>query len=165
MNTNHKLLTIALGVTLAGAAAAQTVVLAEPEVRTIVTRSGYADPLVIERDHDLWRVRSLSPAGEKVTLFVNADGEVIGAADVARTRIVETTTTTTTEVAPAPVPAPDPIHEGDVAALLVDAGFHDVHDVEYRDGVWKAEADDITGDDLEIHVDASTGLIVHVEDD
>lgn len=163
MNTKHKLLVIALGLSLAGAAAAETVILAEPEVRTIVTRHGYAEPLVVERDHDLWRVRSLNPAGEKVTVFVNADGEVIGAADVARTRIVETTTTTTTEVAP--VPAPDPVDEGEVASVLVDAGFHNVHDVEYRDGVWKAEADDITGDDLEIHVDASTGLIVHVEDD
>lgn len=163
MNTKHNLLAIALGLSLAGAAAAETVILAEPEVRTIVTRQGYAEPLVVERDHDLWRVRSISPAGEKVTVFVNADGEVIGAADVARTRIVETTTTTTTEVAP--VPAPDPVDEGDVASVLVDAGFHNVHDVEYRDGVWKAEADDITGDDLEIHVDASTGLIVHVEDD
>ena len=166
MNNTHKTLVIALGLAIAGGVSAETIVLAEPEVRTIVTRSGYAEPLVVERDHDLWRVRSVSPAGEKVTVFVNADGELLGASDVARTRIVETTTTTTRQVAPTVTRiAPDPIDEGEVASVLFDAGFHNVHDVDYADGVWRAEADDITGDDLEVHVDASTGAIVHVEDD
>ena len=38
-------------------------------------------------------------------------------------------------------------------------------DVSLRDGVWKAEADDITGSDFEVHVDAKSGQIVHIEDD
>jgi len=165
MNRKQKLLTIALGLTLTGAAAAETIVLAEPEVRTIVTRSGYAEPLVLERDRELWRVRSVNPAGEKVTLFVNAQGEILGGADVARTRIVETTTTTTT-TQPAPEAVViDRVDEGEVASVLFDAGFHNVHDVDFQNGVWKAEADDITGEDLEVHIDATTGMIVHVEDD
>jgi hypothetical protein len=160
MNSKHGILALALGLTLAGAAAAETIVLAEPEVRTIVTKAGYREPLVLKRDLDLWRVRSVSPTGQEVTLFVDADGKLLGAADVARTRIVTTTTTTTT----APV-APKPIDAATVNSVLVDAGFHNVHDVDFKDGRWKAEADDITGEDFEIHVDANTGLIVHVEDD
>lgn len=156
--TKTKILAASLGLALSGAVAADTIVLSEPEVRTIVTRSGYAEPVQIERDSDLWRVRSLSPAGQEVTLFVNADGQVLGASDVARTRLVQTTTTTTTRL-------PEPVTEGDVAQILVEAGFHNVHDVDFEGDVWKAEADDITGDDLEIHVDATTGAIVHVEDD
>ena len=158
MNSKHGILALALGLAMTGAAVAETIVLAEPEVRTIVTKAGYGEPVVIKRDLDLWRVRSVSPAGQEVTLFVDADGKLLGAADVARTRIV-TTTTTTTKVAPKPIDA------STVNSVLIDAGFHNVHDVDFKDGRWKAEADDITGEDFEVHVDANTGLIVHVEDD
>ena len=156
--TRFKLLAVSLGLSLAGAAAAETIVLAEPEVRTIVTRAGYAEPVKIVREGELWRVHSVAPAGGEVTLFVDADGKVLGASEVARTRIVTATTTT------APV-ARAPLDEADVTAVLVDAGFHNVHDVDRRGAVWKAEADDITGEDFEIHVDATSGLIVHIEDD
>jgi hypothetical protein len=158
MKSKHGIIAVALGLALAGAAVAETIILAEPEVRTIVTKAGYGEPLVLKRDQDLWRVRSVSPAGEEVTLFVDADGKLLGAADVARTRIV-TTTTTSTQVAPKPLDA------SMVTSVLADAGFHNVHDVGLDNGVWKAEADDITGEDFEVHIDANTGLIVHVEDD
>jgi membrane protein implicated in regulation of membrane protease activity len=159
MNSKHGLLAVALGLAMAGAAVAETIVLAEPEVRTIVTKAGYGEPILIKRDDQLWRVRSKSPAGQEVTIFVDADGKLLGAADVARTRLV-TTTTTTTKVVP-----PQPIDASAVTTVLADAGFHNVHDVSLSNGVWKAEADDITGEDFEIHVDANSGLIVHVEDD
>lgn len=159
MNRKHAILATALGLTFAAAATAETVILAEPEVRTIVTKAGYAEPLTIKREDTLWRVRSLNPTGQEVTLFVDESGKVLGASDVARTRIVTTTTTTTATPAPAPVDATT------VTQVLADAGFHDIHDVSLKNGVWKAEADDITGDDMEIHVDATTGRIVHVEED
>lgn len=59
------------------------------------------------------------------------------------------------------------ITEGDVSNVLREAGYDNVHDIEYLDdrGVWKAEADDATGEDFELHVDATTGEIVHFEDD
>jgi membrane protein implicated in regulation of membrane protease activity len=155
-----KLLAVSLGLSLAGAAAAETIVIAEPQVRTIVTQAGYAEPVNIVREGELWRVRSVAPAGDEVTIFVDANGEVLGAANVARTRIVETTT-----VAPVPRVVAAPLTEADVTAVLVEAGFHNVHDVDRRGNVWKAEADDITGEDFEIHVDATTGMIVHIEDD
>jgi hypothetical protein len=159
MNSKRAILAVALGLTLAGAAVAETVILAEPEVRTIVTKAGYGEPVVIKRDSDLWRVRSLSPAGQEVTLFVDANGKLLGAADVARTRITTTTTTTTAPAVTKPIAATD------VSLVLAEAGFHNVHDVSLSGGVWKAEADDITGEDFEIHVDANSGMIVHVEDD
>lgn len=165
MNATSKILTVALGLALAGAASADTIVLAEPEVRTIVTRHGYIEPVVVKREADLWRVRSVNPAGQEVTVFVNANGELLGASDVVRTRIVETTTTTTTAEPVAVEPLPAPVDATSVATVLADAGFHNVHDVDFDNGVWKAEADDITGEDFEIHVDPNSGLIVHVEDD
>ncbi len=155
---SNTLLATALGFALAGTAVAETIVIEEPQVRTIVTRAGYAEPVTVVRDSDLWRVTS-TKAGEDVTVFVDANGKLLGAADVNRTRIVSTTT-----VADARVVA-TPLDEAAVTTVLVDAGFHNVHDVDRNGEVWKAEADDITGEDFEIHVNARTGRIVHIEDD
>ena len=164
MTLNQSLLALLSGVALSVSALAATVVIKEPEVRAIVVEKGYRDPVVIGRDGELWRVQSYDGDAE-VTLFVNQQGEVLGAADVARTRITETTTTTTTTTAE---PEAKPITQpASVATIVREAGFHNIHDIAYLDerGVWKAEADDITGSDFELHVDPNTGLIVHVEDD
>lgn len=175
MKLKQLVVAISLGLALTGLAVAETVVLSEPEVRTIVVNEGYGDPILVERDGDLWRAKSISKAGDgEVTLFVNSEGQVLGAADVARTRITETTTTTTTTSAvpataptPTPAPAPAPVTEATVTTIVMNAGFHNVHDIDFLDdkGVWKAEADDITGEDFELHVDANSGRVVHVEDD
>lgn len=66
---------------------------------------------------------------------------------------------------PTPTPAPPAFGANDVHAILADAGFHDIHDVEYDDGRWKAEARDATGEDYEVHIDPIDGRIVHLEDD
>ena len=167
MTLKQLVVAISLGLALAGSAVAETIVINEPEVRTIVVKQGYGDPVLVERDGGLWRARTINKTGEgEVTLFVNAEGQVLGAADVARTRITETTTTTTTTSA-VPAPAPAPVTEATVSTIVMNAGFHNVHDIDFLDGkgVWKAEADDITGEDYELHVDATSGRIVHVEDD
>jgi hypothetical protein len=161
-----RVLPMALAVALAGAAFADTLVIKEPEVRAIVTQAGYGDPVLVERDGNLWRVQSLdNDSAAEVTLFVNQEGDVLGASEVARERIsstTTTTTTTTTRTEPERLTQPS-----SVAAVIRDAGFHNVHDVDFSDhqGVWIAEADDITGEDFELHVDPETGLIVHIEDD
>jgi hypothetical protein len=165
MTLKQLVVAVSLGLALAGSAVAETIVINEPEVRTIVVKEGYGDPILVERDGDLWRAKSINKAGDgEVVLFVNSEGQVLGAADVARTRITETTTTTTTTSA---VPAPAPVTEATVGTIVMNAGFHNVHDIDFLDdkGVWKAEADDITGADYELHVDATSGRIVHVEDD
>ena len=167
MTLKQLVVAVSLGLALAGSAVAETIVINEPEVRTIVVKEGYGDPILVERDGDLWRAKSINKAGDgEVTLFVNSEGQVLGAADVARTRITETTTTTTTTSA-VPAPAPAPVTEATVSTIVMNAGFHNVHDIDFLDskGVWKAEADDITGADYELHVDATSGRIVHVEDD
>jgi uncharacterized membrane protein YkoI len=148
------------GLGLYGTTLADTpVVIEETQIRSIVTDAGYGDPVLVVQEDDLWRVTSQDgETGEEVTLFVTPEGDLVGAADVARTRIA-----TVTEAAP----SSEPVTEAVVADAVMQAGFHNVHDIDYLDdnGVWKAEADDITGEDFELHVDAATGRIVHIEDD
>jgi hypothetical protein len=170
MTLNRFIFALVMGMALPASLLAAALVIKEPEVRAIVAERGYRDPIVIERDGDFWRVVSYdNDSAAEVTVFVDERGEVLGAADVARTRITETTTTTTTTTTePAAEPAAEPVTQpSSVATIVRDAGFHNVHDIAYLDnrGVWKAEADDITGSDFELHVDPNTGMIVHVEDD
>ena len=53
----------------------------------------------------------------------------------------------------------------DSTAIELEAHGASVVEIKKDGGVWKAEADDITGEDFELHVDAGTGRIIHVEDD
>ncbi|RZA31070.1 MAG: PepSY domain-containing protein, partial [Lysobacteraceae bacterium] len=57
------------------------------------------------------------------------------------------------------------LSEEDVKAKLAAAGYSKIHDVDFDDGVWKAEADRADGNDVEIHLDPKDGRIVHVEND
>ncbi len=172
MNVKRTILSVSLGLALTGSVFADTILIKEPEVRTIVTEAGYADPVLVVRDGELWRVKTPDGGSDtEVTVFVNSEGEILGAADVARMRVKETTTTTTTTTtsdAPVEVQIPaEPATPSDVTQIVMNAGFHNVHDIDFLDSqdVWKAEADDISGEDYEIHVDDDTGRIVHIEDD
>ena len=49
--------------------------------------------------------------------------------------------------------------EPQVRAQLEAKGYTDVHDLKFKDGMWKAEADSADGNDLDVRVDASTGKI------
>ncbi len=57
------------------------------------------------------------------------------------------------------------LSENDVKAKLAAAGYSKIHDVDFDDGVWKAEAERADGNDVEIHLAANTGEIIHVEND
>ena len=164
---NYKLIMLAAvaGLSMAVTAAADTLIITEPKVRTIVTEAGYGDPILITQEGELWRVTSpAKDSKDNVTVFVNAKGEILGAAAVTRTLITQTTPASTAAVV---IDADNALTESSVATIVMDAGFHNVHDIDYLDGkgVWKAEADDITGEDYELHVSPTSGRIVHVEDD
>ena len=51
------------------------------------------------------------------------------------------------------------------ARKLATAGYTNVHDVDYEDGIWNAEADDPTGKDVELKIDPSTGRVIGKEKD
>jgi len=162
MNLKHVFLAVMMGIAITGSAFAGTVYIEKPQVRTIVTDAGYGDPVLIERDGEIWRVKSLDQADKvEVTLYVTQDGKILGASDIVESRIGSTVTTTVIQ------PLPEPLSESSVATIVMNAGFHNVHDIDYLShrGVWKAEADDITGEDFELHINPETGMIVHIEDD
>ncbi|RPE79941.1 PepSY domain-containing protein [Vulcaniibacterium tengchongense] len=55
--------------------------------------------------------------------------------------------------------------ERDVRARLAAAGYTNIHDVDYEDGIWNAEADDPSGRDVELKIDPATGKVIGKEKD
>lgn len=55
--------------------------------------------------------------------------------------------------------------EADVRAKLAVAGYTNVHDVDYEDGIWNAEADSPAGKDVELKIDPATGAVMGQEKD
>lgn len=49
--------------------------------------------------------------------------------------------------------------EAQVRARLTAQGYTDVHDLKFKHGMWKAEADSANGKGLDVRIDASTGEI------
>ena len=57
------------------------------------------------------------------------------------------------------------IGKDEIITKLLAAGYTNVHDVEMEGGVWKAEADNSAGEDVEIKLDPNDGHILGSEKD
>jgi uncharacterized membrane protein YkoI len=90
----------------------------------------------------MWETDATSANGDRVDVRVNP-----GTRDIKAEKLVSS------------------FSENDIKAKLAAAGYSKVHDVDFDDGVWKAEAERADGNDVEIHLDAGSGAIIHVEND
>ncbi|WP_411833460.1 PepSY domain-containing protein [Pseudoxanthomonas mexicana] len=126
---------------VAGATLAQQT-MTEPQVRALLAENGYTDIDDIDFEDGMWEADATSADGKRVDVRVNpSNGNILADAQVSR------------------------FSEADIKARLAAAGYSRIHDVDFDDGIWKAEADNANGDDVEIHLDPQTGEIIHVEDD
>lgn len=179
----------AFGLAIAGASAASEV-RTESSVRALLADQGYSEvgeldlrggmwlgegrddqgrPVTIKVDPGTARVfstsrkvtvtRSPAPVTE-IVREVEVPVEVPVVKEVVREVPVEREVVREVAVVPA-----RPLTADGARAVLADAGYHSVHDMSLHNGKWKVEARDMTGDDKEIHIDAMTGAIVHVEED
>ncbi len=148
-HTRHRLLAFAALAVLAGTAFAQAPAptagkdaLKEPQVRALLAEKGYTRIDDLDFEDGMWETDATSANGDRVDVRVNpTTGEVIAE------KLVSS------------------LSEADVKAKLAAAGYSKVHDVDFDDGVWKAEAERADGNDVEIHLSADTGEIIHVEND
>lgn len=108
-----------------------------PEVRAALEAQGYTRINDVEFDDGMWKADARSADGQRVELRIDpATGKVYPEDAVAR------------------------LGEADVRAKLAAAGYSNVHDVEFDDGVWTAEAEDESGNDVELTLDPDTGRVV-----
>ncbi|MBJ7575218.1 PepSY domain-containing protein [Luteimonas sp. MC1828] len=131
-----------LGISLAFAFGAGQVAAADdtmtaPQVRAALEAQGYTKVNDVKFDDGMWKADARSADGQRVELRIDpATGKVFPEDSVAT------------------------LSEDDVRAKLAVAGYGNVHDVEFDDGVWTAEAEDARGKDLKLTLDPATGEVV-----
>ena len=135
---------LALGLSLALAAAgsataqeASADAMTAPQVRAALEAQGYTKVNDIEFDDGMWQADARSADGQRVELRIDpATGQVYPEDAVAQ------------------------LGEADVRAKLAAAGYSNVHDVDFDDGLWTAEAEDADGRDVELTLDPADGRII-----
>ena len=131
---------VASGAALAQAPQADA--LTEPQVRALLTEKGYTRIDDLDFEDGAWETDATSADGNRVDVRVDPASKRIFAEALVST-----------------------LSEDDVKAKLSTAGYSKVHDVDFDDGVWKAEAERADGNDVEIHLDPKDGHVLHVEND
>ena len=139
--TNAKAWLAAAMLAAAGTAAAQDGLTAV-QVRAQLEAQGYTAVNDVEFDDGMWEADARSADGNRVEVRLDPKtGQVYADELVAN------------------------LGKADVKAKLAAAGYTNVHDVDYDDGVWKAEADDPAGKDVELRLDPATGEIIGKDKD
>ena len=133
---------LSLATVPAAFAAEKAASLTEPQVRELLTKQGYTRIDDLEFEDGMWETDATSANGDRVDVRINP-----ASGDVMAEKLVSD------------------LSENDVKAKLTAAGYSKIHDVDFDDGVWKAEAERADGNDVEIHLAANTGEIIHVEND
>lgn len=132
---------------VSGAAFAQTTgtpaePLTEHQVRQRLAEHGYTKVNDVKFEDGVWKADARSAEGNRVDVRLDAaTGRVYPEEQVAN------------------------LSEADLRARLAAAGYTNVHDVDFEDGIWNAEADDPAGKDVELKLDPATGKVIGKEKD
>ena len=114
----------------------------EPQVRALLTEQGYTRIDDLDFEDGAWETDATSADGNRVDVRIDPTSHKLFAEAMVST-----------------------LSEEDVKAKLTAEGYSKVHDVDFDDGMWKAEAERADGNDVEIHLDPKDGRILHVEND
>lgn len=114
----------------------------EAQVRASLETQGYNKVNDVKFEDGVWKADARSANGNRVDVRIDAkSGKVYPDEQVAN------------------------LSEADVRAKLAAAGYTHVHDVDYEDGIWNAEADDPADKDVELKIDPRTGAVIGKEKD
>ena len=111
--------------------------LSEEAIKTAVADAGYKEVKNLEFKDGVWRTKARGGNEQWVKLAV---GPVNGKVYVDE--------------------APSKLDKDEVSAKLVTAGYQNVHDVEFEDGLWSADARTTHGSDVDLLVDPGDGSVV-----
>lgn len=116
--------------------------LTAPQVRAKLTEQGYTKINDVKFADGVWKADARSADGNRVEVRLDPKtGRVYPDEQIAK------------------------MSEADVRAALATAGYTNIHDVDYEDGIWNAEGDDPGGKDVELKIDPNTGKVIGKEKD
>jgi membrane protein implicated in regulation of membrane protease activity len=121
---------------------AQRQAMTEAQVRAALEAEGYTSVNDVKFEDGVWKADARSADGNRVDVRVDATTGIIRPDEQVAT-----------------------MSEADVRAALAAQGYTNVHDVDYEDGIWNAEADDPAGKDVEVKIDPDTGKVIGKEKD
>jgi uncharacterized membrane protein YkoI len=147
MHIRNQILTLAVALAMAGTAGAQAVrpntgsALTEADVRALMANQGYTEINDVEFKEGVWTADGKSADGNHVEVKVDNTGKIVADDNVAT------------------------ISKDQIIVKAQEAGYKNVHDVEFEGGVWKVEADMADGTDVELKMDPNDGHIMGSEAD
>jgi hypothetical protein len=150
----HSILATTLALTLVGAIPLATAQQTPPEttqatstmtatdVNVLLASKGFTEINDVKFKDGTWTADAKSADGNHVELRIDANTREVFADDSVAT-----------------------IGKDEIITKVQAAGYTNVHDVEVEDGVWKAEAQDSQGKDVEVRLDPKDGSIIGSEKD
>lgn len=111
-------------------------------MRTHLQDQGYTHIDDLKFKHGMWHAEARSGNGKHVDLRIDPDSGKAYADEQKVSRL----------------------SKDDVRASLASAGYTDVHDVEFEDGMWRAKAENSAGKDVKLQIDPDTGKVVGTDD-
>lgn len=135
-------LALAVGSAHAQAPAQGGAVLTQAQVKALLGEQGYTKLDTLKFEDGLWKTEATSGDGKRGDVRVGAHGGRVYAEGV-----------------------PSKLSEAEVRAALTAAGYSQLHDLEYDDGLWKAKGHNATGQRMEIYADPTDGSVVSAEGD
>ena len=147
MQTRNQLLALALSLAFAGGAFAQAAPantgspLTETDVRALLANEGFTEVNDVEFKEGVWTADGKSADGNHIEVKVDASGKIIPDKNVAK------------------------ISKDQIIIKAQEAGYKNVHDVDFEGGVWKVEAEMADGTDVELKMDPDDGHIIGSEQD
>jgi len=129
---------LVLALALATGAAAAQDAMTVTEVRAALTEGGYTEIEDVEFEEGVWKADAKDATGNKIDVRL----------DPATGRIYPETAGASN------------LGEADIRAKLTAAGYTRIRDVEFDDGLWKAEADNAEGQRMDLKLDPQDGRII-----
>jgi hypothetical protein len=142
MHTRNPLLALSLAFAFSGAAFAQAAPantgspMTEANVRALLSAQGYTGINDVEFKEGMWTADAKSADGNHVEVKVDNSGKIIPDQHVAT------------------------IGKDQIIVMAQQAGYKNVHDVDFEGGVWKVEANMADGTDVELKMDPNDGHIL-----
>jgi hypothetical protein len=114
----------------------------EPQVRQLLAGEGFTRIDKLEFEDGMWETDATSADGKRVDVRVDPNtGKVYADGVVSR------------------------LSEQDIKARLTAAGYSKVHDLDFDDGIWEADAERADGSKVQLRVDPNDGRILGEEND